>query len=285
MQPSTPERALRIDAHQHFWRYSTLEYAWINQEMAAIRRDFLPDALAPLLAAAGIDGVVSVQARQTEEETRWLLELARSHSWIRGVVGWLPLAAQGEAIRHTLEAAPSKLKGVRHVLQAEPDSYLQHPQFNAALREVARAGLSYDLLILSAQLPAVLDWVDQHPNLPIVVDHIAKPVITGAPPRDWTQQLQALARRPNVLCKFSGLVTEVPGWRWTPTLLHPYFDAVLDAFGSDRVMFGSDWPVCQVASDYGRWVAFVQECTASLSQGERDGILGGNATRFYRLHS
>lgn len=276
---------MRIDAHQHFWRYTPAEYGWIDDSMAVIRRDFLPDDLAPLLAAIGLEGSIAVQARQTVAETAWLLELAAAHPQIRGVVGWLPLAQQGAGIGRQLDgfAAQPKFKGVRHVLQGEPDSYFEQPGFNAALREVAKRGLTYDLLVYARQLPAALAWIDQQPTLRVVVDHIAKPVVQGPPPAAWRTHLRELARREHVACKFSGVVTEVPGGQWTPELLRPYFEVVLEAFGPRRLMFGSDWPVCLVATDYARWFAFVGSCLAPLSAGEQAAILGDTATNFYHL--
>ena len=276
---------MRIDAHQHFWRYTPAEYDWIDDAMAVIRRDFLPADLSPLLASAGIDGTIAVQARQTMAETDWLLELARTNPLIKGVVGWLPLAREGAAIAPLLEryAGNRQLKGVRHVLQGEPDDYFENAGFNAALREVAARGLTYDLLIFARQLPAALAWVKRHPTLRIVLDHIAKPVVQGAPPAEWRTRVRELARHETVCCKFSGVVTEVPGWRWTPELLRPYFDVVLEAFGPARLMFGSDWPVCLVAAEYVRWHEFVQACVVPLAAGEREAILGGTAAAFYRL--
>jgi L-fuconolactonase len=276
---------MRIDSHQHFWRYAPAEYVWIDEAMRAIQRDFLPVDLAPGLAAAGIDGSVAVQARQSLTETDWLLQLASASPLIKGVVGWLPLARQGSSVAALLDryAAHPRFKGVRHVLQAEPDSYFADPAFNAALREVTARALTYDLLIFAHQLPAALTWTARHPSLRIVVDHMAKPVVQGPPPRQWRAQLQELARHEHVACKFSGVVTEVPGWQWTPELLRPYFEVVLEAFGPQRVMFGSDWPVCLVATEYARWVGFVQDCVAPLTPAERDAIMGGTASAFYRL--
>jgi len=254
--------------------------------MRAIRRDFLPDDLAPALAAARLDGTVAVQARQSLAETDWLLELSRSAPLIKGVVGWVPLAAEGARIGARLDryAAQTRFKGVRHVLQAEPDAYFADPGFNAALGEVARRGLVYDLLVVARQLPAGLDLVDRHPSLRIVLDHIAKPVVSGPPPAEWRTQIRELARRPNVCCKFSGVVTEVPGWQWKPELLRPYFEVVLEAFGPGRVMFGSDWPVCLVATDYARWHALIETFVQPLTPAERAAIFGGTATEVYRLN-
>ncbi len=276
---------MRIDAHQHFWHYSAAEYDWIDDSLAALRRDFLPAELAPLLVANGIDGTVAVQARQSLAETEWLLELATLHPTIKGVVGWLPLDQLGAGISPVAErfAGHPQFKGVRHVLQAESETYFERPGFNTALREIAARGLTYDLLVRAAQLPAALPWLDRHPRLQVVVDHLAKPVAQGAPPPEWRRLIGELARRDHVFCKFSGLVTEVPGGRWTPELLAPYFVVVLEAFGPDRLMFGSDWPVCLVATDYARWAGFVDACIAPLTTTERAAILGGTATRFYRL--
>ncbi len=274
---------MKIDAHHHCWRYTPEEFDWITDDMSSIRRNFYPADLAPSLAATGLDGTVAVQARQTVEETLQLLEHTHRHRFIKGVVGWVPLTDPKVAGLLDQLREEKNLKGVRHVLQGEPDAYMADPAFNAGLREVAAHGLSYDLLVRAPQLPAAIALVDLHPALPIVLDHIAKPVIAGPPPAEWRRHIAELARRPNVCCKFSGLVTEVPGWAWTPELLWPYFDVVLAAFGADRLMFGSDWPVCLVATEYTRWYRFIESCVTGLAPAERDLILGGTATRFYRL--
>lgn len=278
---------MRIDSHQHFWHYSAADYGWIGDNTRSIRRDFLPTDLAPQLAATGLDGTIAVQARQTLVETDWLLSLASDHPLIKGVVGWVPIREQGSAIGGLLDryAQEPAFKGVRHVLQGEPDAYMADASFNAGLREITARGLTYDLLIFAHQLPAALDFVDRHPNQPIVLDHIAKPVIEGPPPAEWVKHLRELARRDHVCCKFSGVVTEVraPGWSWTPELLRPYFDVVLEVFGPQRLMFGSDWPVCLVAADYVRWHGFVEACVAPLTPTENAAIFGGNAARFYNL--
>ena len=275
---------MKIDAHQHFWRYSTEEYDWIDDTMRAIRADFFPESLAPFLKASGIDGSVAVQARQTLEETHWLLELAQKHTLIKGVVGWVPLAEPGVSVILACLAKNPRLKGVRHVVQGEPDpAFLERAAFNGGVRAVTKLGLVYDVLVLARQLPAAIKFVDLHPTQVFVFDHIAKPVVQGMPPSEWRQHIHELARRENVSCKFSGVVTEVPGWQWTPELLRPYFDVVLEAFGPRRLMFGSDWPVCLVAASYARWFEFVQSCTASLSASERDRVLGETAAKVYRL--
>jgi L-fuconolactonase len=277
--------ALRIDAHQHFWRYSAGDYGWIDDRMRAIRRDFLPEDLAPELEAAGISGTVAVQARQSLAETDWLLQLSDSYPTIKAVVGWLPLAAKGRSVGALLDRyrTHSRFKGVRHVLQAEPDDYFSNDQFNAALDEVAACNLAYDLLIFARQLPAAVPWVDYHPSLRIVVDHIAKPVVDGAPSQEWRDHIRELGWRPNVFCKFSGVVTEAPRWRWRLEQVRPYFEIVLEAFGPERLMFGSDWPVCRVATNYARWVAVVEELVRPLSSNERAAIMGATAATAYRI--
>lgn len=275
---------MRIDAHQHFWNYSADEYDWIDDRMRVIRADFLPENLAPLLTACGIAGTVAVQARQTLAETNWLLELARDHTLIKGVVGWAPLAHSDIANTLATLSRNQSLKGIRHVVQGEPDpAFLEGPAFNHGLRELTKHRLAYDLLILARQLPAAIAFVDRHPQQVFVLDHIAKPVVKGPPPAEWREHIHELARRENVSCKFSGVVTEVPGWQWTPELLRPYFDVVLKAFGPGRLMFGSDWPVCLVAADYAKWHHFVESCASSLSSSERERVLGGTAAEVYRL--
>ena len=275
---------MKIDSHQHFWRYSAAEYDWIDDNMRAIRADFLPETLAPVLDANGIGGAVAVQARQTLEETNWLLDLATRHPLIKGVVGWVPLADPNVGGTLAALAQRPEFKGVRHVVQGEIDpAFLEDTAFNRGIKEVTKLDLIYDLLILAHQLPAAIKFVDRHPNQMFVLDHIAKPVVQGAPPTDWVKNIRELARRENISCKLSGLVTEVPGWQWTPELLRPYFDVVLDAFGPHRLMFGSDWPVCLVAASYARWLEFVQSGVAALSAQERDRILGETAVQIYRL--
>lgn len=272
-----------IDAHQHFWKYSPTEYDWIDDKMARIRRDFLPDDLAPILAAAGVGGSVAVQARQTLEETAWLLDLARQSSLIRGVVGWVPLAESGVEKHLDRFAASSAMKGVRHVVQGEPEGFLDRPEFNAGIREVTARNLVYDLLIFARQLPEAIRFVDRHPNQLFVVDHIAKPRVSGAPDPTWAGGMRELARRPNVRCKFSGVVTEIPDWKWTPGLMKPYLDVVLEAFGPSRLMFGSDWPVCLVAISYGAWADCVRSFVKSLSPDEQADVLERSVKTAYGL--
>ena len=274
---------MRVDAHQHFWLYSEEEYGWISGPMAAIRRDFLPGDLFPLLVETGIDATVAVQARQSLEETDWLLDLADAHNWIAGVVGWVPLMSAG--VHETLEklAARTKLKGVRHVLQGEADEFMQREDFNAGVALLRRYSLTYDVLVVERQLPAAIRLVDRHPEQPFMLDHIAKPLIAAHELEPWRTQIRELARRPHVCCKLSGAVTEAAFDTWTVEDLRPYIETVLECFGPERLMFGSDWPVCTVASSYTRWMSVVREFTAELSEDEQEAIFGGNAARFYGL--
>lgn len=272
-----------IDSHHHFWNYTPAEYGWIDDAMAAIRRDFLPADLGREMAAAGVDGVVSVQARQSVEETRWLLDLAARHEFIRGVVGWVPLTAPD--VREMLEelAGSPRLKAVRHVLQGEADDYMLRGDFNAGIRALRPLNLAYDILIVERQLPSAIRLVDQHPEQVFILDHIAKPRIRDGAIEPWAAHMRELARRPNVFCKLSGMVTEADYGAWTPQRLRPYMDIALDAFGPTRLMFGSDWPVCLVACDYARWVRIVRDMTSGLSPAERQRVMAQTAIEAYRL--
>ena len=273
-----------IDAHHHFWNYTPKEYGWISDEMKVLRRDFTPDDLRREIAAAGVDGVVSVQARQTVEETHWLLELAGANDFIRGVVGWAPLVSPDVGRDLERFAANPKLKAVRHVLQDEPDDgYALRDDFNRGIAELKRFNLRYDILIFERQLPPAIKLVDRHPEQVFVLDHVAKPRIKAGEIDAWRNGMKELAKRGNVFCKVSGMATEADWRQWTPAQLRPYFDVALDAFGPRRLMFGSDWPVCLVACDYGRWVKTVRDFAAGLSPAEQARLFGGTATEAYGL--
>jgi L-fuconolactonase len=274
----------RIDAHHHLWRYKADEYGWINQQMGILRHDFLPDDLKPLLDRAGISGTIAVQARQTPGETEWLLQLTESATWMRGVVGWAPIAhpdfpdTLAELRRNT------KLKGLRHVIHDEPDDhFILHPAFNRGIRALRDTGLVYDILIHARHLPHTLQFVDMHPDQPFVVDHCAKPLIATGQLEPWSTHMQELAKRSNVSCKLSGLVTEADWQQWTPASLEPYWRTVLEVFGPGRLLFGSDWPVALLASSYQRWIDIVTEWLAPLSEDEQQAIWGSNSSRVYSL--
>ena len=274
----------RIDAHHHLWRYAKEEYGWISDEMGVLARDFLPEDLRRVLLASGIQGSIAVQARQTLEETSWLLSLAGEYDFIRGVVGWAPLARpEFPALIERLQEF-EKLKGLRHVIQDEPDDDFMHrPDFNAGVALLKQFGLVYDILIFDRHLPAAISFVDRHPAQVFVLDHIAKPRIRDRELEPWRTKIRELARRENVYCKVSGMVTEANWKYWRPADLQPYFDVVLQAFGPKRLMTGSDWPVCLLATSYQTWFSTVEEFIRPLSSAEREMILGGVASDVYSL--
>jgi L-fuconolactonase len=274
---------MRVDAHQHFWHYSAEDYDWIDDSMQVLRRDFLPADLAPLLAANGIDVSVAVQARQTEEETAWLLELADSNDIIAGVVGWTDLMAPGLDDRLTHYASHPKLKGFRHVLQGEDDGFMLQPEFVEGVAALHNHGLRYDILVFEKQLATVRALIDELPSMPLVIDHIAKPDIRNDSYADWAQHMTAIARHDNVWCKVSGMVTEADWNNWNRQTFERYLALVFEAFGERRVMFGSDWPVCTVAGDYARVVDIVADFVARNAPQAEASVFGAAARAFYGL--
>jgi L-fuconolactonase len=274
----------RIDAHHHLWRYTPEEYGWLDESMAALRRDFLPKDLVREIAVAGIDGTVAVQARQTMEETRWLLKMADECDAIRGVVGWAPIAGEDfPEVMEEFEHRP-KLKGLRHVIQGEKDeNYILREDFNSGIRAMLGSGLVYDILIYERHLPQTIDFVDEHPEQAFVLDHVGKPMIAAGVIEPWATRMRELGRRENVWCKVSGMVTEAEWTSWSAETLRPYLDVVVEAFGVRRLMAGSDWPVCLVACEYGRWFDALREYFAGFSETERDAVFGGTAVEVYGL--
>ena len=273
-----------IDAHHHLWRYTAAEYGWIDEEMQALRRDFLTKDLMAEIVAAGIGGTVAVQARQTLEETRWLLDLADGCAAIRGVVGWAPIA--GEEFPACMEEfdGRAKLKGLRHVIQGEQDEhYILREDFNSGIRTMAGSGLVYDILIYERHLEDTIYFVDEHPDQVFVLDHIAKPQIAAGVMEPWAERMHELGKRENVWCKVSGLVTEANWKTWTPETLRPYLDVTVEAFGPERLMAGSDWPVCLVASGYKQWFDLLRSYFAGFSETERERVFGGTAIEVYGL--
>lgn len=274
---------MKIDAHHHFWHYNTQDYGWISDEMAVLRRDFLPADLKPELDRAGIDRVVSVQARQCIEETEWLLKLAEENDFIAGVVGWLPIASpEFPALLEKFAASP-KLRAIRHVVQDEPDDrFILGEAFNRGIDRLLSTHLVYDILIFERHLPYAIEFVKRHSEEQVfVLDHIAKPKIAAGEMQPWADNLRKLAAFPNVYCKLSGLVTEADIHNWTPDQLRPYVETVLDAFGPERVMFGSDWPVCTCATNYSAWRGLVGEFISRLSENEQAQIMGETALKAY----
>jgi L-fuconolactonase len=275
---------VRIDSHQHFWVYRPQTHAWISDDMAVLKRDFLPPDLAPLLAAAGLDGCVAVQASQSLDETRFLLDLARRHPFVKAVVGWVDLVSP--VLESQLEsfASDPAFRGVRHVAQDElDDRFLARDDVVRGISTLVRHGLTYDILVYARQLPAAVALARRLPDQPFVVDHVAKPEIRAGRLEGWREGIRDLAALPHVTCKLSGIVTEAHWDRWTPADLRPFLEVVLEAFGPARLMIGSDWPVCLLAADYAAVIGLVGDFIATLSADEQAAILGGTAARFYRI--
>lgn len=276
---------MRIDSHHHFWNYSAENYGWISEKMAVLRRDFAPADLLKETQQTKIDAVVSVQARQSLEETQWLVSIAEEHELVAGVVGWLPLADQ-DIQQHVERYSHSPwLKGVRHVVQDEPDdAFILGEEFNRGVAHLKDYGLVYDVLIFAKHLQNSIQFVDQHPEQPFVLDHIAKPTIEGGEiDRQWESGIRELAKRDNVTCKFSGVATEVREDSWDLATVKPYWDVVLESFGAQRLMFGSDWPVCLLKTDYVRWVRTAEALVQELSQTEQTQFWSETAKQAYRL--
>jgi len=275
---------MKIDAHLHFWRYNPAEYGWIDDSMAALRRDFLPDEARGEMNHAGVDACVAVQARQTLDETRWLLALADAYPFIAGVVGWVDL--QADDVRSQLEqfARHPKLVGIRHIVQSEADDrFLLRPAFCRGISLLEDLELAYDILIYPKHLAVAADFISRFTRQRFVIDHLAKPDVRSGELREWERGLRRLAEVPQVFCKLSGLVTEADWQRWTPQQLRPCLDVAFDCFGANRLMAGSDWPVCTVAADYTRAMSVVSDYLIGRPPAERDAVMGGNAQRFWNL--
>ncbi|GAB4368198.1 MAG: amidohydrolase family protein [Spirochaetales bacterium] len=275
---------MRIDAHHHFWKYNPEEYGWIEPSQTILMQDYLPVDLQQELEPLGISGVVSVQARQTLYETRTLLSYADQYPFILGVVGWVPLLspARLQPILDSMASHP-RFKGVRHVIQDEPDdSFILRRDFNEGISLLREYDLTYDILVFHRHLVHVIPFIDRHPNQTFILDHIGKPDIAHHQMEPWRSHIREIARRENVYCKVSGMVTEsMEGW--TVEDLEPYWETVLECFGPSRLMFGSDWPVCLCRTEYERWWNVVFSWASSLSDEESKALLGGTAQRVYRL--
>ena len=275
---------MTIDSHQHFWKYNAQTHDWINDEMSVIQRDFLPSDLEPILKQNNIEGCVAVQADQSEAETDFLLELAKKNSFIKGVVGWVDLLA--DDVYESLEryAECEKVKGFRHVVQGETDSeFMLRPKFKNGITELGAYDFTYDILIYHFQLEQAINLVKLFPDQKFVVDHIAKPDIKSGEYAERQTNIKKLALHQNVYCKISGMVTEGEWKDWKNSDFKIYLDTVVKAFGTDRLMYGSDWPVCLVAGNYEEQLSIVQEYFSSFSTLEKKKIMGGNAVKFYQL--
>ena len=277
-------RCMRIDSHQHFWRYTGAEFGWIDDGISMLRRDFFPEDLSPLLEAAGYSRCIAVQARQTLEENEFLLGLARESVIVEGVVGWVDLASptvEGDLERYTSRHG---FVGVRHIVQGEPAGFMNRDDFRRGIGLLQDYGLIYDILIRAHQLPEAIDFAEAFPDQPFVLDHAAKPDIANNQWEPWASDLKRLSLLPNVWCKVSGLSFEAHWDSWTTDTLRPYVRHVLDCFGPGRCMIGSDWPMCLPAGDYGQTIGALEACLAGLSDEEREGVLGDNAATFYGLY-
>lgn len=275
---------MKIDAHNHFWKYDPISHAWIDDSMSLLRRDFLPDEFTQILKENGIDGTVAVQADQSESETEFLLQLAEDNDLIRGVVGWLDLRSANLEERLNAFSNRKKLKGLRHIVQAEPDpKFMLTADFQQGLSKLDKFGLTYDILVFPTQLEATIETVRNFPNQPFVLDHLAKPYIKDGKINQWKANIQQLAASENTVCKLSGMVTEADWKNWKQSDFSPYLDVVVEAFGTHRLMFGSDWPVCKVAAAYEQVLDIVESYFADFSSLEKAQIFGGNAIHFYNL--
>ena len=277
---------MKIDSHQHFWRYDAVRDAWITDSMAVLKRDFLPEDLGVELTTNGIDASVAVQADQSENETKFLLELAENNSRIAGVVGWVDLLSSRVSERLEYFSHSSKLRGFRHIAQAEPDDrFLLRKEFVDGVAQLSTFGFSYDILIYARQLPAAIALVAQLPEQRFVIDHCAKPEIKLRKLLPWKAQIREIAQNKSVYCKVSGLITEADWKFWKADDFKPYLDVVFDAFGAERLMFGSDWPVCLPAGTYRQAKQLIEDYVKGFSPADNARVFGGNAARFYRLQA
>jgi L-fuconolactonase len=275
---------MKIDSHHHFWKYNSAEYPWMNEEMGILKEDHLPADLKQEIEQAGIDAVVSVQASQTLAETDALLGYAAEHDFIKGVVGWFPLADENISEILCGYTENPYLKGIRHVVQDEPDDrFILGEAFGRGVAHLKDLNLVYDILIYERQLVASIEFVDRHPDLVFVLDHVAKPRIRDDAMRPWAELMRKMAERPNVYCKLSGMATEAAWANWTEEQLIRFAEVALEAFGPNRMMFGSDWPVAKLAIDYQRWVSIVADFLAQLSEDEQSAVWGGTAMKTYNL--
>jgi L-fuconolactonase len=277
---------MKIDTHQHFWKYNDRDYVWMTAGMDRLRKDHLPADLLPLIGGADISATVAVQARQSLEESSWLLQLADEHTFIRAVVGWVDLCSERVVEQLEQLAQHPKFRGVRHVVHDEPDdNFMLRESFLNGLSQLRQFGLTYDLLLFPRHLPVACDVVKRFPEQVFVLDHIAKPPVRTGEIEPWARDLRQLARFTNVFCKLSGLVTEARWESWEAGDFEPYLDVVLSAFGPHRLMIGSDWPVCTLAGDYKSVINLTANYIARLSDDEQRAILEENPMKVYSIRA
>jgi L-fuconolactonase len=275
---------LKIDAHQHFWKYNPVRDSWINDDLQILRNDFLPEDLSPILKSAGFDGCITVQSNQSEAENDFQLQNAEVNSFIKGVVGWLDLQADNldEKLAHFSQF--EKFKGIRHILQGEAQrDFMLRPAFLKGISKLNHYNQTYDILIYPDQLTYTKTFVAKFPDQPFVINHLAKPDIKNRHIDTWKKEMEEIANYENVYCKLSGMVTETDWKNWKPDDFTPYLDVVVKAFGTERLMFGSDWPVCNVAGKFQQVVEIISNYLKSFTQNEQSQIFGGNAIRFYHI--
>lgn len=274
---------MTIDSHQHFWKFDPSRHDWINEDMRAIRRDFMPEDLWPLLKARCIDGSVVVQVDQNEEENQFLLRLAEEYDFIKGVVGWVDFKMYGLEEELQRLSTQRKLKGFRHIVQGEPRGFLNGPSFLRGVKALRGTRFTYDLLVYHYQLEESIKFVRKIGDVKLVVDHLAKPSISTGETESWKKNMQAIASFENVSVKLSGMVTEASWQGWSEKDFEPYLDTMFNLFGVRRLMYGSDWPVCLVAATYDEQAEIINSYISRLSSDERERVLGGNAVDFYGL--
>lgn len=274
---------MKIDAHQHFWQFDPIRDAWISEEMGVIRRDFMPEDLEPILQSADIQGCIAVQADQSETETHFLLDLAQKNEFIRGVVGWVDLCNPNLEERLAYFQQFPQLKGFRHILQGEKPEFMLQKDFIRGVKLLKKYNFAYDILVFPHHLTAVKEFLQQFDNQLFIIDHLAKPYIKKGEIEAWAKDIKEIAQYENVYCKISGMVTEADWQHWQAEDFKPYLDVVVEAFGTQRLVYGSDWPVCLLAAEYAQQLNIVKDYFADFSESEKARIFGGNAIDFYKI--
>jgi L-fuconolactonase len=277
------DRTAVIDSHVHFWKYDKKTYDWIDNSMKTLQQDYLPEHLSLVSKRNNVDGVVAVQATQTETETHFLVELAKTHNIIKGVVGWIDLQADNIADRLQYFSQYPIIKGYRHVVQGEPLDFLARENFRRGVAALKAYNYTYDILIFHNQLPPAIDFVRAFPDMPLVIDHCAKPDIRHKNINEWRINMKEIAKFPNVCCKLSGLFTEANWKEWSAADFFPYLDVVFEAFGPNRLLFGSDWPVMLLSGIYVQWKSLLEKYMENYSYEDREKVFGLNAIHFYNL--
>ncbi len=272
-----------IDSHQHFWKFDLMKDSWMDDSMEVIKKDFLPKDLKPILERNNVDGCIAVQADQSEEETKFLLQCAKENPFIKGVVGWVDLIADTIEDRLEYFSENDFFKGVRHIVQAEKTDFVLRKDFQNGISKLEQFNLTYDILVYPNQLPAVIELVGKFPNQEFILDHIAKPRISEGMNNQWLKNIRLLAANENVSCKLSGLVTETEDFKWSKNDFTPFLDAIVGAFGIDRILFGSDWPVCLLEAKYEEVIEIIYDYFLTYSSESKAKVFGENALKVYNI--